>query len=69
MWRITLVAIALQGGDVVFSVRCPEEAIWGMEVMVGKADLALRRLGHGWANGEGEPGTAVVLEISVKLGL
>lgn len=69
VWRITLVAMALQGGGVVFSVGCLEEAISLMEVMVGQADLALGRMGHGWASGEGEPGTAVLLEVSVKLGL
>lgn len=66
MWRITLVAIALQGGGVVFSVGCPEEGICVMEPMVGHADLGL---GQGRVSGEGGAGTDVVLVVSIKLGL
>ncbi len=51
MWRITLVAIALQGGGVVFSMGCAEEGICVMQAMVGHAGLG--RLGQGRASGEG----------------
>lgn len=37
--------------------------------MVGHADLGLGRLGQDRVSGEGEAGTDVVLEVSVKLGL
>lgn len=67
MWRITLVAIALQGGGVVFSMGCAEEGICVMQAMVGHAGLG--RLGQGRASGEGGAGTDVVLEVSVKPGL